>query len=70
MRYLKTVDIWEWPEAERARLQPGQWVAAGEARGRYLGQKPGGSDVVAWQGRTRHRWKSYVRSLRDYATAT
>lgn len=67
-RYLPAVDVWSLDETARAALQPGQWVTAGPdgAKGRYLGQTRGGSDVVAWCDNARGR-PGYVSSLRAYA---
>jgi hypothetical protein len=68
-RYTKRVDVWSLPPEARGALQPGQHVEAGPhgARGIYLGQGRGGSDVVAWEGNARGRRASYIRTLRDYA---
>lgn len=62
MKYTKTIDVWALTETQRAKLHPGQWVTAGTARGRYMGQKPSGTDVVAWR-------KGTMKVLRDYAKA-
>jgi hypothetical protein len=65
-RYQPTLDIWAIKEEDRKALHPGQWVTAGEAKGRYLGQRPGGSDVVLWRyPRGQHNDK--LRALRAYA---
>ena len=66
--YVKTFDIWPVPDYVRGHIQPGQWVTAGPEgpKGQYLGQRPGCSDVVAWQGRGLGR-RGYVKALRDYA---
>lgn len=68
--YRKTVDVWTLTEAERARLPVGQWVTAGPGpdapKGRYMGQGRG-SDVVAWVGNGKGRWRSYLKALRAYA---
>lgn len=65
--YVKALDIWPLPPKSRAALQVGQWVTAGPdgPKGRYMGQKQGGTDVVAWSGNWRGR--GYLRALRDYA---
>jgi hypothetical protein len=67
-RYLPALDVWSLDPAARAALQPGQWVTAGPGgpKGRYLGQRPGGSDVVAWSDNARGR-PGYGASLRAYA---
>lgn len=74
MRYQKIVDLWKLTEAETRKLQPGQWVFAGEnipfARGKFWGVKPSGTVVVAWQGNARTTsigWTAYQRNLRNYA---
>lgn len=71
MKYTKAFDIWRLTPVEIRRLQPGQWVFAGErdSRGRYLGIKPSGSVVVGWLGNARNHSprKAYYRALRDYA---
>jgi hypothetical protein len=68
--YAPAFDIWTVPGYLRGLIQPGQWVTAGPngPRGRYMGQKPGGSDVVAWQNNARGR-KGYGAALRAYARA-
>ena len=68
-QYVKALDIWPLPPKSRAALQVGQWVTAGPngPKGRYMGQKRGGTDVVAWSGNGRGR--NYLRALRAYALA-
>jgi hypothetical protein len=69
MKYGPTIDIWAMTEAERKAIHPGQWVKAGTALGRYLGQKQGGTDVVLWRApKGQHLAK--LRTLREYARAT
>jgi hypothetical protein len=67
-RFRPAVDVWALDPAGRAALQPGQWVTAGPggAKGRYLGQTRGGSDVVAWADNARGR-PGYGAALRAYA---
>ena len=48
MKYHKTIDIWQLPGYLRKHIHVGQWVSAGGAKGRYLGQTKGGIDVVSW----------------------
>lgn len=73
MKYLPTVDIWKLPRELMPYLQPGQWVDAGGAKGRFLGvKKKSGIVVVAWSGnvkgwKTREDQKDYIRTLRNYA---
>lgn len=66
MRFQKTIDIWTLSEEQRAALQPGQWVIAGNggSKGRFYGQ--GASTVVAWTGNARGRYRSYMATIRDY----
>lgn len=68
MRFAPALDVWSLDPAARAALQPGQWVTAGPGgpKGRYLGQRPGGSDVVAWSDNARGR-PGYGAALRAYA---
>lgn len=71
MKYRKAVNIWNLSEAERAQLQPGQWVYAGnpEDKGIWCGQRPSGSGVVAWHANSKNRgsYWGYVQTLRSYA---
>lgn len=71
MKYTKPVNIWNLPEGEINRLQPGQWVYAGEPdnMGRFCGVKSNGIVVVAWVGNMRNHKdrKGYLRTLFDYA---
>jgi hypothetical protein len=66
--FTPTVDVWTLDEAQRSKLQPGQWVRAGEDGpiGRWMGQGRATS-VVAWLGNGRGRWRSYCKTLRTYA---
>ena len=74
-RYVPRVDVWNMSPAERAGLQPGQHVMAGPraalpAQGVWMGQTPGGTDVVAWQGnipKGRAARAAYMAALRSYA---
>lgn len=70
-RFLPSLNIWNMKQDEIGKLQPGQWVYAGnkENKGIYLGLKKSGSVVVAWYGNIKQRksYKEYVRSLRNYA---
>lgn len=65
-RFTKAVDIWALDDAQRAQLQPGQWVYAGEPanKGRFYGQ--GASTVCAWLGNAKGRYRSYMATLADY----
>lgn len=67
-RFTKTVDVWALSPEERAKLQPGQHVKAGEARGRFWGERKA-STVVAWSGNSKGRGWGYHKALRQYATA-
>ena len=78
-RYMKALDI---HAANPNTLQPGQWVFAGHddgakaaSRGRFVGVRPNGCIVVAWQGNAR-AWRKnsegtqgYYSAMRDYANA-
>lgn len=71
MKYQKTIDIWalhaENPD-EVARLQPGQWVTAGGAKGIFCGVKPTGTVVCMWYGNAKGRdYRAYRKSLMNYA---
>lgn len=65
-RYQPALDIWALDDTQRAALQPGQWVYAGERSnmGRFYGQ--GASTVVAWRGNWKGRFREYTKALRDY----
>lgn len=71
MKFKPSVNLWNLSSEERAKLQPGQWVYAGvkEDKGIYLGQKPSGSDVVAWYRNAKGRvsFRQYINDLRQYA---
>lgn len=65
-RFTKTVDIWTLDDAQRAQLQPGQWVQAGEdgPKGRFFGQ--GRSTVCAWLGNARRDYRGYMNFMAGY----
>lgn len=79
MKFTKAIDI---HTADPAKLQPGQWVYAGQdhgpgspSRGRFIGITKGGAVVVAWMGNARS-WRGteagiagYLKSLQSYARA-
>lgn len=65
-RFQTTLDIWALDDDARAKLQPGQWVRAGSAFGRFLGQRRS-STVVAWSHNGKGRGLDYIRALRSYA---
>lgn len=71
-RFTRTVDIWALSPEERAKLQPGQWVKAGDrqdaSKGRFWGERSA-STVVAWSGNAKGRGWGYHKALREYATA-
>jgi hypothetical protein len=76
MKFLPAFNIWSTPVELLKHAQPGQWVYAGtrdeNSMGRFLGVKPSGTVVVAWQGNTRNRGDraaklDYIRTLRAYA---
>ena len=64
MKYHKTIDIWQLPEYLRKHIHVGQWVSAGGAKGRYLGQTKGGIDVVSYDKTTKD-----IQAKRAYALA-
>lgn len=71
MRYTPPVNIWD-TTVNLNRLQPGQWVYAGQPEdlGMFLGVRPGGSVVVAWRNNIASHGanrQAYIRSLRQYA---
>lgn len=67
-RYTKTIDIWTLTEEERSLLPIGQWVTAGPdgPKGRFMGQGRA-TTVVAWLENGRGRWRSYMKTIRNYA---
>jgi hypothetical protein len=72
MKYIKSPNIWEMNSAAIRRLQPGQWVYAGDeaTRGQFLGVvKPSGTVVVAWYENAKNSkdYRRYVWTLRHYA---
>jgi hypothetical protein len=68
MRFRPMLNIWNLTTEERAALQPGQWVTAGDGpdapKGRFYGE--GRSTVVGWLGNSRGRYRSYMSAIRDY----
>ena len=67
-RYQPRLDIWKLNFEERAKLQPGQHITAGEDNpGVFLGQTKGGT-VAMWEGNAKGRDRAeYLAMLRDYA---
>jgi len=66
-KYTKTIDILSIPEGERSKLPIGQWVTAGDTKGpkgRFFGS--GRTDVVAWMGNARGRYRSYMTFMHGY----
>jgi hypothetical protein len=67
-RFTKTVNIWNLDSEQRAALQIGQWVSAGEdgPRGRFYGE--GSSTVAAWVGNARRSgdYRSYMSTIHNY----
>lgn len=74
MQYTKPVDVWN-SKTDLNKLQPGQWVYAGEPTntGRFLGVKKTGTVVVAWQGNIFNQGPgqriTYIQRLRQFAKA-
>lgn len=67
-RFTKAIDIWALDQESRAKLQPGQHITAGGAKGRWVGQTRG-SDVAAWNDNARRHplgFHGYWRTLRTY----
>lgn len=71
MKFKKAVDIWQLDDKERAKLQRGQWVYAGnpQDKGIWCGMRPNGSGVVAWYQNAKNRgsFYGYVQTLISYA---
>jgi hypothetical protein len=79
MKFRPLFDIWEVSPADRAAIQPGQWVQAGPQGpvGQYMGQKRSGTDVVAWRNTvyatkattSERGYTAKRKAYRQYATA-
>jgi hypothetical protein len=74
MKYSAPVNAHAVTTETLAKLQPGQWVYAGDrsAMGRFLGVKRSGTVVVAWLGNERSKGSysarlEYIRNLRNFA---
>jgi hypothetical protein len=71
MKFTKPINLWTMQDSQIKALQAGQWVYGGQTnnKGRFLGVKPSGTVVVAWQGNTNMQQSktAYIRALRDYA---
>jgi hypothetical protein len=72
-QFKPAFDIWKVDQEARQRIQPGQWVFAGDpsCKGRFYGSN-GRVDVVAWLGNARARRRdggvpSYFAAIRCYA---
>lgn len=70
-RYLPRVDIWTLGVAERAALQPGQHISAGQdgPHGRFYGEGRA-STVAAWERNARgfpDGVRAYQAAIRLYA---
>jgi hypothetical protein len=67
-RFTKTVNIWDLDSEQRAALQVGQWVCAGEngPRGRFYGE--GSSTVAAWIGNAKgsRDYRGYMSTMHNY----
>jgi hypothetical protein len=48
---------------ETVRAQPGQWIAYGSARGRYMGQR-NGCAWIAWGDTARRRFPAFAATFR------
>lgn len=72
-QYQATVDIWSLDEDQRVALQPGQWVSAGGAKGRWVGMTKGLVSVAAWHDKARSHplgYNGYWQALRSYQKGT
>ena len=71
MKFTAPINVWGLLPEQIARLQPGQCVYAGDrqATGRFLGVKPSGTVVVAWQGNvnSQSNKRAYLQALRNFA---
>ena len=71
MQYTAPKDIWSMTQEQMRKLQPGQWIYAGERdhKGQFLGVKTNDVVVVAWYGNASRRdsYRDYIRSLRRFA---
>lgn len=72
MRYTTAQNIWNMSREQMRKLQPGQWVYAGEtsSKGQFLGVKANDVVVVAWYGNAKGHpsYLDYIRTLRGFAT--
>lgn len=67
-QFQKTVEIWSLKPSQRKALQPGQWITAGGALGRWAGQRAhSGIDVAQWFWFGGDRSLKRFRLLREYA---
>jgi len=74
MKYSAPINAHAVTTETLAKLQPGQWVYAGDrsTMGRFLGVKRSGTVVVAWLGNERSQGSysarlEYIRNLRNFA---
>lgn len=65
-KFRPALDILQVPQEERGKLQPGQWVYAGDpaSLGRFYGSN-GRLDVVAWLGNARG-WRKREGGIPGY----
>lgn len=63
-RYIPTVDIWSLDDAERAKLQPGQWIRCGKSAhlSRFYRQHSGGT--LAFHGTAPHATRKLLGYLK------
>jgi len=66
-KFQKTVEVWPLSQQERAKLQAGQHITAGGAKGRWCGQTARGIDVAAWRGNGSKGMLKKMRALIEYA---
>lgn len=64
-KFQKRVQLWDMTPEQRAELQPGQYVKAGESRGRWIGETLT-SSVAMWHAPQGQHMEKF-RALRAYA---
>lgn len=71
MKYQKAFNIWALSDSEVKKIQPGQWIYAGDAstKGIFLGVKKSGAIVCAWHNNAvaSKDYLKYIRVVRDYS---
>ena len=71
MQYTTPQDVWKMSTAQMQKLQPGQWVYAGDksSKGRFWGVKKSGTIVVAWYMNAVNSgdYNGYQKTLKEFA---